>query len=88
LEGDQLQNIEMVKKATNERIAAHEARLMAPLLEFLESQKTKGVKIMGLEVPDPAKRAPTVSFIVRGKSSRVIAESFDEKQVRFFLDSG
>lgn len=81
LKGAQLEDIQVVKRTTNQRIAAHEARLMAPLLEFLRSRKSKGVKIMGLEDADSARRAPTVSLVVNGKSCKDIAESFDEQQV-------
>jgi len=85
LVGDRLANLDLVKKTTNERVAAHEARLMAPLLDFLRSRKTRGVRIMGLEEAASNKRAPTVSFIVNGKSSKVIAESFDEKEVHTLI---
>jgi selenocysteine lyase/cysteine desulfurase len=73
-----------LKKLANARIAKHEERLMGPLLEFLRSKKDKGVKILGLQEGDSAKRAPTISFVIEGKSSKQVVESFDEQDVLFF----
>jgi selenocysteine lyase/cysteine desulfurase len=72
-----------LKKLANARIGDHEEKLMGPLLEFLRSKKDKGVRILGLEEGDSSKRAPTISFVIKGKSSKQVAESFDEQDVRF-----
>jgi selenocysteine lyase/cysteine desulfurase len=70
-----------LKRLANARIGEHEEKLMGPLLEFLRSKKDKGVRILGLEEGDSAKRAPTISFVIEGKSSKQVAESFDEQDV-------
>jgi len=70
------------RKLANERIAAHEAKLMTPLLEYLKSKKDHGVRILGLEEGDSSKRAPTISFVVDGKSPKRIVQAFDDKPVR------
>ena len=56
-------------------IAAHEAALAAPLLDFLRSRR--GVRILGLAEADPARRAPTVSFVVDGRDSSEIPTRLD-----------
>jgi selenocysteine lyase/cysteine desulfurase len=70
-----------MKDLVNERIASHEVLLMTPLLKFLQSRKSEGLRILGIEEGDSSLRAPTISFVVDGKSSKMIAESFDVKKV-------
>lgn len=70
-----------LKQLANERIAAHEEKLMGPVLEFLRSKKSKGVRILGLEEADSTTRAPTISFVIDGKSSKQVAESLDTQGV-------
>jgi len=70
-----------LKKIVNQRIATHESRLMTPLLDYLKSRKSEGVRILGIEEGDSSRRAPTISFVVDGKSSKQIAESLDAKDV-------
>jgi len=77
--GSDYGDIAQVKRLVNRRIADHESMLMIPLLDFLRSRKDQGVRIFGIEEGDSSRRAPTVSFVVKGKSSRQIAESFDAK---------
>lgn len=79
--GNDYGDIAQVKRLVNRRIADHESMLMTPLLDFLRSRKDQGVRIFGIEEGDSSRRAPTVSFVVKGKSSRQIAESFDAKNV-------
>ena len=48
-------------------VAAHEATLAARLVDYLVSKPD--VRIIGRATGDPAQRAPTVSFVVDGRSS-------------------
>jgi selenocysteine lyase/cysteine desulfurase len=81
LEGPITAEISEMKELANKRIASHEERLMTPLLDFLKSRSSAGVRILGIEDGDSSRRAPTISFVVEGKSSKMIAESFDAKKV-------
>lgn len=56
-------------------IAAHEAALVAPLLEFLRSRT--GVRIVGEPTADPARRVPTVAFTVDGRDAAEIPATLD-----------
>ncbi|KAF2456219.1 pyridoxal phosphate-dependent transferase [Lineolata rhizophorae] len=56
-------------------IAAHEAKLQTILLEYLNSRRD--ITVFGETDPDPAIRVPTISFVVKEKSSRGIVESID-----------
>jgi selenocysteine lyase/cysteine desulfurase len=76
-------DIVQLKRLANARIGEWEEKLMGALLEFLRSKKNKGVRILGLEEADSSKRAPTISFVIDGKSSKQVVESFDEQDVRF-----
>ncbi|QRW06889.1 aminotransferase class-V protein [Ceratobasidium sp. AG-Ba] len=65
-----------------ERIAEHEAALMRPLMECLLSpeMKERGVRVLGPETADPKIRAPTISFVVQGKTpvrSPEVVKQFD-----------
>jgi len=69
-------------------ITQHEQTLIAPLLEYLtdKSQYEKGVRVVGEEASGPG-RAPTISFIVQGRSSKDIVKAFDKTgKVVPFLD--
>lgn len=56
-------------------IAAHEAALVAPLLEFLRSRP--GVRLLGEPSADPARRVPTVAFTVDGRDAAEIPAALD-----------
>jgi cysteine desulfurase family protein (TIGR01976 family) len=56
-------------------IAAHEAALVAPLLDFLRSRP--GVRLVGEPVADPARRVPTVAFAVEGRDAAGIPAALD-----------
>lgn len=60
-------------------IAAHEAALVAPLLEFLRGRP--GVRLLGESGADPARRVPTVAFTVAGRDSATIPAALDEAAV-------
>jgi cysteine desulfurase family protein (TIGR01976 family) len=56
-------------------IAAHEAALVAPLLEFLRARP--GVRLLGEPTADPARRVPTVAFTVDGRDAAGIPAALD-----------
>ena len=60
-------------------IAAHEERLVTPLLEFLVGHPS--VTLVGDPSPDGARRVPTVSFTVEGRASSEIPPLLDERGV-------
>jgi cysteine desulfurase family protein (TIGR01976 family) len=62
-----------------EAIAAHEALLAERLLSFLRSRPD--IRIIGQESSDPARRVPTVSFVVPGRHSSEVPLFLDERQV-------
>ena len=62
-----------------ERIAATEAALVAPLLEFLDRHPR--VRLVGSADPDPLTRAPTVSFTVEGRDASEIPALMDERRL-------
>jgi cysteine desulfurase family protein (TIGR01976 family) len=59
-------------------IAAHEAALVAPLLDFLRSRR--GVRVLGRGTAD-AHRAPTVSFVVDGRDSGEIPARLEAERI-------
>ena len=59
--------------------AAHEAALAERLLAFLRQRR--GVRIIGEPVADPARRVPTISFVVEGRNSREIVSAIDPYQI-------
>ncbi len=61
-----------------EDIAAHEAALTAPLLDFLRSRR--GVCVIGRTAVD-AHRAPTVSFVADGRDSSEITTRLDGERI-------
>jgi selenocysteine lyase/cysteine desulfurase len=61
-----------------EDIAAHEAALVAPLLDFLRARR--GVRILGRTTAD-AHRAPTVSFVAEGRDSSEIPTALDAGRI-------
>lgn len=56
-------------------IAAHEAKLSAILLRYLRARGD--VTVFGEPGPDPDKRFPTISFVVRGRGSRGVVEGVE-----------
>lgn len=56
-------------------IAAHEENLASTLLTYLNSRQD--VTVYGETSPDPRVRVPTISFTVRGRSSRSIVEEIE-----------
>jgi cysteine desulfurase family protein (TIGR01976 family) len=60
-------------------IAQHEAALAAPLLAFLGSRP--GVRLIGRPEADPARRAPTISFVVGARDSSEIPARLDEERL-------
>jgi cysteine desulfurase family protein (TIGR01976 family) len=61
------------------QIAAHEARLLRPLVEFL--QKKPQVRIIGEPVSDPDRRVATLSFVHEHTNSQSIVEAVDPHQI-------
>jgi cysteine desulfurase family protein (TIGR01976 family) len=60
-------------------IAAHEQRLVAPLLEFLAGKP--GVRILGPASSDAAVRVPTVAFTVDGRHAGELPTRLDQEHV-------
>jgi cysteine desulfurase family protein (TIGR01976 family) len=60
-------------------IARHEAALAAPLLAFLGARP--GVRIVGRPDADPARRVPTVSFVVEGRDSCTVPPRLDAQRI-------
>ena len=60
-------------------IAAHEAALVAPLLEFLRSRP--GVRVCGEPGADLTRRVPTVTFTVDGRDAAEIPAALDQAGV-------
>jgi cysteine desulfurase family protein (TIGR01976 family) len=56
-------------------IAAYEAALSQPVLDFLA--RRKGVRLLGLADANPARRVPTISFTVKGRDSAEIPAALD-----------
>ncbi|CAI6309450.1 unnamed protein product [Periconia digitata] len=57
-------------------ITAHEGRLQAILLEFLNSRDD--ITVLGTASADSKDRVPTVSFVVKGLSSRKVVEEAEK----------
>ena len=74
-------------------IAAHEQKLLTPLIGYLTSveARARGILIVGSEIVDTW-RAPTISFVVSGERpipSQDIVAHFDKKgKVRFLETQG
>ncbi|KZT04816.1 PLP-dependent transferase [Laetiporus sulphureus 93-53] len=63
-------------------IAKHEQTLIAPLLAYLRSKESRGVRIVGDE-GESLNRVPTISFVVIGKRamrSSDVVRGFDERE--------
>ncbi|KAI1847389.1 hypothetical protein JX266_006614 [Neoarthrinium moseri] len=58
-------------------VVAHEQRLQATLLDFLNARPD--VTIIGEPSADPAVRVPTVSFLVKGWSSQELVEAVERE---------
>ena len=61
-----------------EEIAAHEEVLQGVLIEYLKS-KPEVFTIWGEPVADKEKRVPVVSFTVKGRDSKGIADAIEER---------
>lgn len=61
------------------QIAAHEARLLEPLVGLL--QQNPDVRIIGEPVSDPDRRVATLSFVHQHKDSKSIVEAVDPHQI-------
>lgn len=59
-----------------EAITAHEGKLQAILLDFLNARDD--VTVLGSTSADSAVRVPTISFVVKGRNSREIVEQADK----------
>lgn len=74
------QNAPRAKLATAwQRIALHEATLVAPLLDFL--QQRPGVNIIGPASADPALRLPIVSFVMKGRDAAEVTRHADQHNI-------
>lgn len=62
-----------------EAIAAHEARLAAPVIDFLRAHPR--VRLLGAATPDAAARAPTIAFVPEGRHASEIPAALDERKV-------
>jgi cysteine desulfurase family protein (TIGR01976 family) len=60
-------------------IAAHEQKLVAPLLDYLAGKS--GVRILGPASSDAAVRVPTVAFTVEGRHAGEVPARLDEEHV-------
>jgi cysteine desulfurase family protein (TIGR01976 family) len=60
-------------------VAAHEAAIVEPLLEFLRDRP--GVRLIGRTTAADGRRAPTVSFAVEGRSSEEIAGALESRRI-------
>jgi cysteine desulfurase family protein (TIGR01976 family) len=60
-------------------VAAHEQKLVAPLLEYLAGKP--GVRILGPASSDAAVRVPTVAFTVEGRHAGEVPVRLDEEHV-------
>ena len=60
----------------SDAITAHEGRLQAILLEFLNARED--ITVLGSTSADSAVRVPTISFVVKGRNSREIVEQADK----------
>ena len=58
---------------------AHEARIVAPLLEDLSARPD--VRLIGRSDPDPDHRVPTVAFAVRGMHASSIPAALDQRKL-------
>lgn len=59
--------------------AAHEAQLAQYLLDFLNKQKN--VVVIGCSTAEAQKRVSTISFIIKGKDSAVVAAPIAKQQI-------
>jgi cysteine desulfurase family protein (TIGR01976 family) len=62
-----------------ELMAAHEADLVHPLLAFLAAHPR--VRLIGESSSDPARRVPTVAFVVEGRKSSEIPPLLDQRRI-------
>ena len=61
-----------------EQIAAHEEKLQAILIDYLNS-KPEVYKIYGEPVADKTKRVPVISFTVKGRKSKDVVDAIEAK---------
>jgi len=75
------------EKSKWDAIAAQQETLLSSLLDYLAS-KGDGVTVWGERCADPAIRVPTVSFTVKGWSSRELVEAVERVSPRLGIRSG
>jgi len=75
------------EKSKWDAIAAHQETLQSALLDYLAS-KGDGVTVWGERSADPTIRVPTVSFTVKGWSSRELVEAVERVNPRLGIRSG
>lgn len=71
--------IEALGEGAFERIAAHEERLAARLLDYLSGKRS--VRILGERSADRLRRVPTVSFTVEGRTPEQVVRAVDPQGV-------
>ncbi|KAH9818134.1 Aminotransferase class-V [Teratosphaeria destructans] len=67
-----------IERVSWRQIEAQEEKLQAILIEYLLS-KTETYQIYGVPVSDRRLRHPTISFTVKGKKSREVVETIEER---------
>lgn len=77
--GAYLDTVAPSMEAAFERFTAHEAALVAPLLEFLSERR--GVRLIGPATAHPDRRVPTVAFAVEGVHSSTVPTALDAKKL-------
>jgi len=50
-------------------------------LDFIASQKERGVRLIGTNEREAEKRVPTISFVVEGLRSQAIVEEMDKHKI-------
>ena len=70
---------------TWQAIAAHEAEMVQPLIDYLQHEER--VVLFGEPSADAAKRVPTVSFVVKGMASTTVVAEI-EKMSNFGARAG
>ncbi|KAJ4299597.1 hypothetical protein N0V90_004843 [Kalmusia sp. IMI 367209] len=63
-------------KGKSDAIAAHEGKLQAILLDFLNSRED--ITVLGSTSTDSAVRVPTISFVIEGRNSKEVVQEADK----------
>lgn len=80
--GSNYENVQSIPRIVDylqgksDAITAHEGKLQAILLDFLNSRDD--ITVLGSTSSDSAVRVPTISFVVKGRNSREIIEEADK----------